>query len=205
MISDNDVRDFIQHYTDQIYDPVKAHEYYERTKQLTGRKSGQATSSSGRKSSSNSSSSRKTIAPESAAQKKAKFEAEVASLKSRLENLRALLRELVVEAKKRSGVDVTPEGETEPETSKTDDKLTPQQKAEKAKKSHEYYEETKGTLPSQEETHVLRQKIVLIEKKIAEMRVKLDAALHVASMKDRPSPSGPEQQTQRKGDSQNGS
>lgn len=33
-----DVEAFIAHYASQYYDPVKAHEYYERTKKLKGRK-----------------------------------------------------------------------------------------------------------------------------------------------------------------------
>lgn len=37
------VSSFLEHAGDQLYDPVKAHQYYEKTKQLTGRKKGKKT------------------------------------------------------------------------------------------------------------------------------------------------------------------
>lgn len=37
MVSDEEVRNFIRHFADQYYDPVKAHEYYMRTRKLKGR------------------------------------------------------------------------------------------------------------------------------------------------------------------------
>lgn len=200
---------FVQHYFDQLYDPVKAHQYYEDHKKLTPRTS-KGNDSSGRGSSG---SKVKAAVQETAAQKKAKLDAEVAALQARLEQLRILLRELVAEAKKRSGIKTTPEGETATGDKKTaDEKLTPAQKSEKAKEQHDYYEKTKGTLPSQESTRVLKQKIALIEKKIAEMRAQLASLPELANkftaqVERRPSPSGPEKFTTavRKGDSQNGS
>ena len=33
----HDTGEFLDHYASEYYDPVKAHEYYERTKQLKGR------------------------------------------------------------------------------------------------------------------------------------------------------------------------
>jgi hypothetical protein len=219
---------FVIHYFDQVYDPIKAHQYYEEHKQLKGRQPAKSENSSSKRSSGSPSSGNKNnlAAQETAAQKKAKLDAEVAALKARLEQLRALLRELVAEAKKRSGVEVDAEGKTSSENTKpSDDKLTPAEKAEKAQKAHDYYEKTKGTLPSQETTHVLKKKIALIEKKISEMREKL-ASLPLATAQieettsrpksdnlnntqnsERPSPSGPEniKQAVRKGDSQNGS
>ena len=35
----NKVDDFLQHYASQYYDPVKAHEYYMRNRELKGRRS----------------------------------------------------------------------------------------------------------------------------------------------------------------------
>lgn len=203
---------FVLHYFDQVYDPVKAHQYYEEHKKLKGRQPAKNDDSSGKRSS-NSSGSRsqqKAAVQETAAQRKAKLDAEVAALKARLEQLRALLRELVAEAKRRSGVETTSEGETKTGDNKSsEDKLTPGEKAEKAKKAHDYYEKTKGTLPSQETTHVLKKKIALIEKKIKEMREKLASlpGLNTTQVDERPSPSGPElnKSAVRRGDGQNGS
>jgi len=42
------VDDFLAHYASEYYDPVKAHEYYERTKHLKGRRSTSKLSSEGR-------------------------------------------------------------------------------------------------------------------------------------------------------------
>jgi len=189
---------FIRHYFDQVYDPVKAHQYYEEHKDLKGR-SPAASSSSSSKSKSPpiaSSSQSKAAQAAEAAKRKAKLDADVAALKARLEQLRVLLRELVAEAKRRSGVEVDSEGKTSTDTKKSDDKeLTPAEKDAKAKEAHDYYEKTKGTLPSQETTHVLKQKIALIEKKIAEIRATL--ASLPAEKTESPSPSGPENTTKK--------
>lgn len=178
---------FIQHYFDQVYDPVKAHQYYEDHKKLTGRSPGQTKSTSSNKGPSKpASGAKKAPAKESAAAVKARMDAEVAALKARLEQLRNLLRELVKEAKLRSGIDPTA---TEPSSEpKADEKLTPAEKTKKAEEAHDYYEKTKGTLPSQESTHVLKQKIALIEKKIAEVRAKL-AAMAPPPQEEKPPPS----------------
>lgn len=40
--------DSIAHYASQYYDPVKAHEYYERTKKLKGRRTGTSLNDAGR-------------------------------------------------------------------------------------------------------------------------------------------------------------
>lgn len=205
---------FIQHYFDQAYDPVKAHQYYEDHKKLTGRQPGKASDSSTKRPSGSKSPpiSKPAAAQETAAQRKAKLDAETAALKARLEQLRALLKELVAEAKRRSGLETTPEGDTKTsDTPAKSEKLTPAQEAEKAQKAHDYYEKTKGTLPSQETTHVLKQKIALIEKKIAQIRqtlASLPPELLTTQVEDKlPSRPRPETitKTVRKGDSQNGS
>jgi uncharacterized protein YceH (UPF0502 family) len=189
---------FLRHYTDQLYDPVKAHQYYEDHKNLKGRSSGQNSSGTSRSGSSSSSSgASKVAAPQKTAeQRRAEFEAQVAALKARLELLKSILAELVAEAKRRSGVDPTEPAKAREKT----DELTPSEKADRAKKAHDYYEETKGTLPSQETTHVLQTKIKAIEKKIAEMRERLATLVE----QTKPSPSGPDPTNSKEANSQNG-
>jgi hypothetical protein len=192
-------REFLIHYFDQVYDPAKAHQYYEEHKKLKGRSSSDQESQSKSRSGSSSATAPKVAAPQkTAAQRQAEIAAATAALKARLEQLRKLLIELVAEAKKRSGVDPS---DASPKPSAAVEKLTPGEKAEKAEQSHDYYEKTKGTLPSQETDHVLRTKIKAIEKKIAEMRAKLAAMAETTT----PSPSGPDSTRSKEGDSQNGS
>lgn len=200
---------FIQHYFDQAYDPVKAHQYYEDNKNLKGRQPGKTNDSSGKRTSSApiSKSNQKAVPSETAAQRKAKLDADTAALKARLEELRALLKSLVAEAKRRSGIEVGSDGKTATEPKKAND-LTPAQEAEKAAQAHDYYEKTKGTLPSQESTHVLKQKIALIEKKIAEIRAQLAKLGPEITTQVKPTvPVGAGRLTTEvgKGDSQNGS
>lgn len=72
------------------YDPVKAHEYYERTKQLKGRRTGAATTIGGAK----------KPAPAVNNQKKVAAAEQVARLRSKLAQLQTELKKRMAEARK---------------------------------------------------------------------------------------------------------
>src|SRR5688572_1261221 len=112
----------LRHANDVIYheyDPVAAREYYLRTRELKGRKPGQMSTTSNRQTSgpTQTTAGRKTPAipggqlkkpPVKALtpqQRRAVIERRVKALKSRLDELKAALAELVKQAKIRSGVD----------------------------------------------------------------------------------------------------
>lgn len=103
------------------YDPQKAHEYYERTKELKGRKKG--------------SSPTPHVQRKVASQAQVKTaEQKVAEIKGKLERLRALLREKVAASKS-----------DEPE------RKNAAQKAADAKKSKEYYDKHKESIKNDRE------------------------------------------------------
>lgn len=172
------------------YDPQKAHEYYLRTRDLKGRSRGmdgdgstsrmpaaQPAKSTPRKSSTAKVSTPRKVAPkETIEQRRARIKAATEQLKAKLEQLREVLRQLVNEAKVRSGGEETKNGgSTQPETAsgkpKTDD-LTPAEKAEQAKKAHDYYEKHKQETPEESIT-ALQEKIAKVEERIRELRAKI--------------------------------
>lgn len=131
------------------YDPVKAREYYLRTRKLKGRRSGgsdvpparkpsggQSPSNSQRRSSSGS---KKPSKP--SASRRKELLAQKAALEKRLDRLRDVLAQLVDAAKKRSGVETKErENKNSPESSTPDKPLTKAEKREKAKAAREAYE-----------------------------------------------------------------
>jgi hypothetical protein len=133
-------------HAEKRYDPVKAREYYLRTRQLKGRRggsgapppltsrvTGQSPPSSQRRSSSGS-----KLSP---SQRK-KLLDQKAALENRLERLQDVLAQLVEAAKKRSGVETeTTKDASSPETKdKPAEKLTRAEKREKAEAAREAYE-----------------------------------------------------------------
>ena len=69
----------LMHYASQYYDPVKAHEYYERTKELKGRKSTAKLNDDGKAAA-------KHVKEQLTAEKKGKVENERESMKSQIES-----------------------------------------------------------------------------------------------------------------------
>lgn len=144
------------------YDPLKAHEYYLKRRQLKGRKPGSSFQKS------------KVIkkAPaKSAVQRRKEAQARVAALTARLNRLQQVLALLVKQAKARSGVKpakLTPAKNSNDKSSK----LTAQQKAKAAKQKKDYYEKHKDQSLSQQAKE-LQAKIRLIEARIKAMRAKL--------------------------------
>lgn len=151
------------------YDPVKAHEYYLRTRQLKGRQAGAEQLTIGRTSKAAPLPAKKPAK----SKKQTAFEAQIAALQGRLEKLRTVLAELTKQAQARSGV--TP---TAP--AKSGDKPTKQtskQKAAAAKKAKAYYEKHKNDkkTPSQQ-VKELETKIKAIQAKIKKMKAEIAAA-----------------------------
>lgn len=156
---------------EHAYDPVKAREYYLRTRELKGRTKGSELATVKR------SASVQTPAQMAAARKAAALkhrkaqEAKVAQLKARLEKLKKILKKLVEEAKKRSGVDSKPS--TSPASAsakaKADKPLTAKEKADAAKKAKEYRDKNKNQTPDQE-AKAIQQQIDAALKRIAKMR-----------------------------------
>ena len=173
------------HYSEG-YDPVKAREYYLRTRKLKGRPRGSQQESPGRprgnSSTYGSGQSSGNYQNASAAERQKELAAQRDALKKRLDRLREVLRELVKDAKKRSGVK-TPDKASTSSTksssstkksttkSKTESKskpLTAQQKREKNKAAREEYaKENRGKKPAlAKEVDQLRRQVKDIENRI---------------------------------------
>jgi len=156
------------------YDPVKAHEYYLRTRKLKGRNTGSVDNTSTPNGKApNVSTPPKPSAPQPTVESVTKERTE--KLRARLEKLKELLASLVKEAKDRSGVDQpakaddTAKDKAKDTTSAEEDK-TAKQKREAAKAAKEYYEKNKDVA-------TLQQEIADVKAKIKDAREKITAAV----------------------------
>lgn len=169
--------EFVLQHAEQPYDPTKAHEYYERTKRLTGRRRGVGVESSGRRSFGSDSFSPRKSKIKTPEQRRKEIEARVKVLKARLEKLREVLRELVKQAQARSGIDPKDKSAKKAVAGKSK-KLTATQKREAAKRSKEYREKNKNdkkeSLSDQEKD--LQETIKKVKEKIDKAREDLKAA-----------------------------
>ena len=163
------------------YDPVKAREYYLRTRKLKGRKKGSQEETKTRSRSAKPASGIKPPAKKlsSAERRKAK-QAEIAALKKRLERLKEVLAKLVKEAKARSGVkDETPKAKADRNTeAKSSKPLTAAQKKAQAERAKKAYEKEKKQSPDQE--------LKDLQEKIRDIRAKIKAAIAEAEKKSKP-------------------
>lgn len=168
------------------YDPVKAREYYLRTRKLKGRK--KATPKSTSTSGSVGLKVGKTAAPKVASKRlkakrrRAELLRQQKVLRKRLERLRVVLRQLVEEAESTSKKNSSPnakknERKTESRSktssssssSKDRKSLTASQKAEKAKKAKEEYEKEKPISLSKD--------VEILKKQVKDIRAKIDKAM----------------------------
>lgn len=176
-------KDFI---IEHIYDPVKAREYYLRTRELKGRTKGQQTPPETRDGQASDGKATLPGAPSNALarkQRKAAIEARVNELKTRLEKLQSILDELVEQAKKRSGVEETKDTDKKEKdtVSKKDDK--PQTSAEK-RDAKERYEKEKAKNPTLgKEEKSLQEDIKEVREKIEKAREDLRAVIKRAREK----------------------
>lgn len=165
---------FIIYHADVPYDPVKAHEYYLRTRELRGRRSGFIPSGTGRVASVRNLDQRPKIkTPE---QQRKEIEVRVRALKVRLEKLRDVLKELVKQAKARSGVEIK-DKEVSDKASAGSKKLTAAQKQEAAKRAKEYYDKNKKPSSLSDKEKQLQLSIKQVEEKIRKAREELKASI----------------------------
>lgn len=166
-----DVQEFILAHADVPYDPVKRREYYLKNRKLKGRQAGKGEDKPlGRTVGTNA-----IQAPSKPKSNLHETNAErVKALQDRLEHLRGVLRQLVKEAKGRSGASDTQSKTTTSSGkggSSKDSKLTAQEKREAAKRSKEYREKHKD--PKAEE---IQKKIQDALAKIKELRQQIAAS-----------------------------
>lgn len=192
------------------YDPVKAREYYLRTRKLKGRRKGSRKTSTpvSRRPSriADGPTNPTRVDPERNKRRQAELRAQKEALQRRLEKLREALAELVEAAKKRSGGDPnksSPSKDKAPETQvdradrnaaeKDRKPETAAQKRERAKAAKEAYEkENPNTLSK--DVEILREQIADIRKKIqdalADAKRRQDAASKRSSNSNRRSTAG---------------
>lgn len=177
----------------RVYDPVKAREYYLRTRQLKGRRRprvfdpnpNRVTKAEFEKAATGNEGMYKRPPPP------ADLKEQRDALVKRLGRLREVLDKLVEAAKARSGVEVTSDPSDSPadkaernEVAKKNTPLTEAQKREKAEKAREEYKKENGG-PS------LSTEVQQLQKQVVEIRKKIDAAMAEARRKS----SGPQNQT----------
>ena len=158
-----------------VYDPAKAHEYYLRTRELKGRKPASAKATSAPKSRGRQPIPVKKPKVSKAAVRAAARHRELVALKARLEKLQALLRELVQQAKARSGVDSNKKSTSSRDANDDSDnkKLSPAEKRKAAKAAHDRYEKDKKTESKPDTRADLKRKIKNVRAQIKKMREKL--------------------------------
>lgn len=172
-------REFVSDHIAHAYDPAKAHAYYERTKKLKGRQPGSATDNGGSRPTGTTTAPR----PPKMASPSGSTSERVAALKARLNRLKEVLDQLVEAAQKRSGVDDTTQETNKKKAAAKDNapdkpKTAAQKKAdaERAKKMRA----AKGETSPSDEAAKIKAQIAEVEKKIADARAKLAAALQKA-------------------------
>lgn len=187
------IEGFMLQHAEQLYDPVKAHEYYLKTRQLKGRqrtRQGFPMTIDRRGAldlATNRIAARPRVSNKSAAQLRAETKAKVEKLQNRLDRLKEVLRQMTEEAQARSGIKSQPAKKSTPEKagSAAKEKLTTKEKREAAERSEKYRKEhPEKTTPAQE-VKELQQKIQDVKEKIREMKEDLAAAREKAARRRR--------------------
>lgn len=174
---DEFIRSFLAHQVLDPETPAERHERYLRERALKGRPVGAKKPSAPVRKPSESLTRGPAKTPtkpkKSPEQRRAEIETRIKDMQERLKQLRELLRQLVEKAKDRSGV--APPEEQKPDSPSNPSnrpKLTPQQKAEAAKKAEEWRKtHPDEVLDSQVKT--LETQLKNVTQKIEEMRKKL--------------------------------
>lgn len=172
---------------EHVYDPVKAREYYLRTRELKGRKKGQREQPATRDGPKPVSKPTTPKVPSNALtpeQRKAAVKARVTQMKARLEKLQSILDELVEQAKKRSGVDETKDVDKKEDKDTASKKDNEPQTAKEKKAAKERYEKEKAKDPTLgEEEKSLQEDIKEVREKIEKAREDLRAVVKRAREK----------------------
>jgi hypothetical protein len=184
--------EFILEHAKTPYDPVKRREYYLKTRELKGRTPGAAVTPTGLRPAPGTRPAAKRVTTRTVAlkkppvtimeqrrkQRRKEINARVKAMNVRLDKLRTVLRQLVEEAQRRSGVDVkkdTPAKKAEPAGSTK--KLTAAEKREAAKRSKESYEKNKEKTPLSKQEKQLQREIKEVKRKIEQARKDLKASV----------------------------
>jgi hypothetical protein len=186
------------------YDPAKAREYYLRTRKLKGRRKGvseeefrdAATGNEGKYDRPGNTKNEKAYDARQRKERRAVLEKKQEELRKRLERLQQVLRELVEDAKKRSGVEIkksatdrktsessSTESKTKSKASSKSEPLTESEKREKAKNAREAYEKENGPTKSNGGGQSLSTDVKALERKIQDIRAKIEKALEDARSK----------------------
>lgn len=178
------------------YDPVKAREYYLRTRKLKGRKPAASKPAPSKTVSKRVQGSVGKPNRAKTKSRQAELKAQKEALEKRLERLREVLADLVEAAKKRSGGDPNKKKDEKgkaPETQvdkadrnkaeKDRKPLTAKQKADKAKKAKEEYEKEHPTSLS-DDVEILREQVKDIQGKIQKALDDARDRRNKAGMKD---------------------
>lgn len=156
----------------KVYDPVKAREYYLRTRHLKGRRPAAQEASIGRPTARGASNAEMRLS------RRKQLEAEKAKLEKRIEELKNALESLVRQAKRRAGITAAEDSATKKDPKeqadrntrdKKDKPLTEKQKADKRKAAKDQYEKEKGMTLSRE--------VEALRKEAQDIRAKLEAAI----------------------------
>ncbi len=192
ILEDNPTLD-LQH----AYDPVRAREYYLKTRKLKGRRKGTEKLPVGRVlSDAENKVERKRalarrIAAKKARNKKLKEEAEarVLQLQARLDKLKDILAELTKQAKARSGIETKSTSKEKAENKKANEDRKPATAAEKkeaAKRAKEAADKKKDGDPSlSDQAKELDAKIAKVRESIAKMKEQIADAKKKASAKEK--------------------
>lgn len=159
----------------RVYDRQKAHEYYMRRRHLKGRQKGSGQQPSGRQAGVH------HTPKKSAKQLRKEADARVAALEKRLDRLREVLRELVKQAKAKSGVETKSTTPTKKAAasgggSKKTEHLTAKQKKDAAERSAEYRKNHPEKKAPEKDVKELRSDIEEVQAKIKKIRAELQAA-----------------------------
>lgn len=184
--------DFLQHFQPP-YDPVKAHEYYLRTRQLKGRQAGLHPATAAGKGAAKAvltkAGTKAAPKPKTPEQHRKEVEAKVKALKTELQRLHSILRRLINQAQGRIVVDAQgkPVGNTTKKasggSSAGSSKLTAAQKRDAAKRSKDYYQKHKKELSPSDQEKQLKQQIHEVAVKIEKARSDLKASVARARQK----------------------
>jgi hypothetical protein len=193
------------------YNPLKAHEYYVRTRELKGRVAGKDAihpkAVTGPKAVSSPTAKSRVVKAtpvnKGMEQKHQEAEAQVAAFRARLDKLHGVLAQLVKKAKARSGVETPHEGaKRKAEAQREAKDKTPQtaeQKRKQAVSSKKSYEKNKELHP-RKKTSSPSQEIDDLREKIASIRTQLHDAIERARATSAKSNSRPVVPTQRRHD-----
>ena len=173
--------EFLENFLQHKYDPVKAREYYLRTRKLKGRRKAAAQPTGGRPEPAAVVVRSKGPPKQSANQKQALAAARVAAIQKRLDALKEVLAQLVEQAKKRSGVETKPDPKKKEAAKKDDKPKTAAEKKKDAKAQKERREKEERLSPD--------QKVAAIQKEMAQVREKIaEIRAQMAKTAKRPQP-----------------